>query len=65
MTHNSAQGKTAAGESTAVKELDLYVINMCRYGVIYCKREKICWAKLLQIPFNEVFHGKTFTVPYI
>ena len=23
------------------------------------------WAKLSRIPPNEVFHGKTFTVPYI
>ena len=32
---------------------------------MYRKRGKIRWAKLLQIPPNEVFHGKTFAVPYV
>ena len=32
---------------------------------MYRKWGKIRWAKLLQIPPNEVFHGKTFAVPYI
>ena len=31
----------------------------------YRKRGKIYWAKLLQIPPNVVFHGKTFVVPYV
>ena len=31
----------------------------------YRKRGKIRWAKLSRIPPTEVFHGKTFTVPYI
>ena len=31
----------------------------------YRKRGKIRWAKLSQIPPNVVFHGKTFTVPYV
>ena len=33
--------------------------------MIYRKRGKICWAKLLRIPTIVVFHGKTSTVPYV
>ena len=31
----------------------------------YHKRGKIRWAKLLQIPPNEVIHRKNFVVPYV
>ena len=31
----------------------------------YSKQGKIHWAKLLRIPPNVVFHGKTFAVPYV
>ena len=34
-------------------------------GHSYRKRGKIRWIKLSQIPPNEVFHGKTFAVPYV
>ena len=32
---------------------------------LYRKRGKIRWAKLLQIPPNVGFHGKTFVMPYV
>ena len=41
------------------------------YGIVlalnltYHKQGKICWAKLSQIPPNEVIHWKTFAVPYV
>ena len=31
----------------------------------YHKRRNIRWDKLSQIPPNEVFHRKTFMVPYV
>ena len=33
--------------------------------ILYRKRGKIRWAKLLLIPLNVVFQGKTFTMPYV
>ena len=35
------------------------------YSKEYRKQGKIRWAKLSRIPPNEVFHRKTFTVPYV
>ena len=33
--------------------------------MVYRKQGKIRWAKCSRIPPNEVFHRKTFVVPYI
>ena len=44
-------------------KLMIKTFKYCNIAVLYRKRGKIRWAKLLWIPPNEVIHGKTFAVP--
>ena len=59
----SCSGKIVLTTSIISNEKSCYsYVAMSRR---YRKREKICWVKLSWVPPNEVFHRKTFEVPYV